>query len=577
MAVAVPLVPAAARAPTTTLVGTRAPPTTTLVDMLPGFLPKVVDLLAVDSDEDEHDVEEDAAAAPAAAALAAPGPVPSPVPAPIPAPLPAPVPSLDPAPTRVELPNTAVNVPNMAPTRVELSLTQEMMMSEPAANALLPRGPLRRLTKLLQPTAAAQPPVADERVARAVAAAVKPNGLSRLTARASRPPSKDGSSSSRPAPRGGSRLAASSGEHSLMRDEIRAHQRPSGPRGGSRLAASFVVREASRGAVDGRERDVWGSSDADAAADEAAGDAAEARELRQLEADERAHHANFIDDGSPSEAPSSGARAMYLQSLIQSGSNSGSNGGSDSGSGESGVPGAGAAPPRVLAHRPTWRQAGQMVVDTPPEARGGGAAAGSASASSNELDRSLDDGFICGDDEIVYESEEDENEDEDEDEDEDEEIAEGRLRSRGRRRGRHMPRRKLARTMALADEHDEDKDEDDEEAMAAEEEAMLQAVLEISKREHEISQQRQRENRPPPPNAPPLPSAPPPRPPTALPPPQPAAPCAAPPAAAVVAAAPPLTPTGAAGAAGASSAVDSAHDGAKRKLSKLSTKGRLAR
>jgi hypothetical protein len=329
--------------------------------------------------------------------------------------------------------------------------------------------------------------------------------------------------------------------------------------------------------VDGRERDVWGSSDADAAADEAAGDAAEARELRQLEADERAHHANFIDDGSPSEAPSSGARAMYLQSLIQSGSNSGSNGGSDSGSGESGVPGAGAAPPRVLAHRPTWRQAGQMVVDTPPEARGGGAAVGSASASSNELDRSLDDGFICGDDEIVYESDEDENEDEDEDEDEIAEIAEGRLRSRGRRRGRHMPRRKLARTMALADEHDEDKDEDDEEAMAAEEEAMLQAVLEISKREHEISQHRQRENRPPPPNVPPLPSAPPPRPPTALPPPQPAAPCAAPPAAAVVAAAPPLTPTGAAGAAGASSAVDSAHDGAKRKLSKLSTKGRLAR
>ena len=552
--------------------------------MLPGYLPKVVDLLAVESDEDEHDVEEDAAAAPAAAALAAPGPVPSPVPAPIPAPLPAPVPSLDPAPTRVELPNTAVNLPNMAPTRVELSLTQEMMMSEPAANALLPRGPLRRLTKLLQPTAAAQPPVADERVARAAAAAAKPNGLSRLTARASRPPSKDGSSSSRPAPRGGSRLAAASGEHGLMRDEIRAHQRPSGPRGGSRLAASFVVREASRGAVDGRERDVWGSSDADAAADEAAGDAAEARELRQLEADERAHHANFIDDGSPSEAPSSGARAMYLQSLIQSGSNSGSNGGSDSGSGESGVPGAGAAPPRVLAHRPTWRQAGQMVVDTPPEARGGGAAAGSASASSNELDRSLDDGFICGDDEIVYESDEDENEDEDEDEDEIAEIAEGRLRSRGRRRGRHMPRRKLARTMALADEHDEDEhdkdeEEDDEEAMAAEEEAMLQAVLEISKREHEISQQRQRENRPPPPNAPPLPSAPPPRPPTAPPqlppsappPPQPAAPCAAPPAAAVVAAAPLLTPTGAAGA------VDGAHDGAKRKLSKLSTKGRLAR
>ena len=103
-------------------------------------------------------------------------------------------------------------------------------MSEPAANALLPRGPLRRLTKLLQPTAAAQPPVADERVARAVAAA-KPNGLSRLTARASRPPSKDGSSSSRPAPRGGSRLAASSGEHSLMRGAISAHQRPSGPRG----------------------------------------------------------------------------------------------------------------------------------------------------------------------------------------------------------------------------------------------------------------------------------------------------------------------------------------------------------
>ena len=595
-AVALPLVPAASRVPNATLADARAPTAAMLPVCLPKMgegLPKmVVDLLAVDSDEDENDVEEDAAAL-AAAALAAPGPVPSPVPAPIPAPVPAPVPALDPAPTRVELPNTAVNLPNMAPPRVELSLTQEMMMSEPAAYDPKPRDPLRRLTKLLQPTAAAHP----------TAAAVKPNGLSRLTARASRPPSKDGSSSSRPAPHRGSRLAILG--------------KSTAPRGGSRLAASFVVREASRGAVDGRERDVWGRSAADAAPDETAGDEAEARELRQLEADERAHHADFIDDGSPSEAPSSGARAMYLQSLIQSGSNSGSTSGStsgsNSGSGESGMPGAGAAP-RVPAHRPACRQAGRMVVDTPPEARGGGAgaAAGSASASSNELDRSLDDGFICGDDEIVYESEED-NEDEDEKVEEEieeiSEISEGRLRSRGRRRGRHMPRRKLARTMALADEHDEDEhddddeEEDEEEALAAEEEAMLQAVLEISKREHEISkrehaisisrshrdlteiskreheiskreheisQHRQREPRPP--NAPQPPSAPPPpQPPSAPPPPQPAAP----PAAAVAAAAPPpLTPTG---AAGASSAVDGAHEGAKRKLSKLSTKGRLAR
>ena len=590
-AVALPLVPAASRVPNATLADARAPTAAMLPVCLPKMgegLPKmVVDLLAVDSDEDENDVEEDAAAL-AAAALAAPGPVPSPVPAPIPAPVPAPVPALDPAPTRVELPNTAVNLPNMAPTRVELSLTQEMMMSEPAAYDPKPRDPLRRLTKLMQPTAAAHP----------TAAAVKPNGLSRLTARASRPPSKDGSSSSRPAPRGAVDLPnmAKDGSSSSRPAPHRGSRlailgKSTAPRGGSRLAASFVVREASRGAVDGRERDVWGSSAADAAPDETAGDEAEARELRQLEADERAHHADFIDDGSPSEAPSSGARAMYLQSLIQSGSNSGSTSGStsgsNSGSGESGMPGAGAAP-RVPAHRPACRQAGRMVVDTPPEARGGGAgaAAGSASASSNELDRSLDDGFICGDDEIVYESEEDDEDEEEKVEEEIEEISdisEGRLRSRGRRRGRHMPRRKLARTMALADEHDEDEhddddeEEDEEEALAAEEEAMLQAVLEISKREHEISkreheisQHRQREPRPP--NAPQPPSAPPPpQPPSAPPPPQPAAP----PAAAVAAAAPPpLTPTG---AAGASSAVDGAHEGAKRKLSKLSTKGRLAR
>ena len=63
---ALPLVPAASRVPNATLADARAPTAAMLPVCLPKMgegLPKmVVDLLAVDSDEDENDVEEDAAA-----------------------------------------------------------------------------------------------------------------------------------------------------------------------------------------------------------------------------------------------------------------------------------------------------------------------------------------------------------------------------------------------------------------------------------------------------------------------------------------------------------------------------------